>query len=165
MSDDPIERFAEALAADVAEGLTTDMPFSSGVFTHLVLERLEEAGHLDGTFDLHQEGRLGNAAYRIDGFSFDDERVRLDLFTTLYFGDVKPSRIPASDVNKAFERALRFAVACVDGLASRLEPSNTDASDLAKRANRTVHLRIFCIGKGWQLRKHRTPVGNLSEAF
>lgn len=36
----------------------------------------------------------------------------------------------------AYERALRFARASVDGLADKLEPSNTDASDLARRIER-----------------------------
>lgn len=133
MVDDAVLRFAESLAADVEDGLSAEMPFSAGIFTRLVLERLEEAGHLDNTFDLHQEGRLGKASYRIDGYAFDDERGRLDLFTSLYIGETPPARIPTSDATRAFERALRFASACVDGLASRLEPSNTDASDLARR--------------------------------
>jgi AIPR protein len=133
MTDDVVLRFAESMAQDIAEGLNAEMPFSSGVFTQLVLERLDEAGHLDGAFDLHQEGKLGNASYRIDGYAFEDERSRLDLFTTIYFGEQEPPRVATPDAKRAFERALRFATACVDGLASRLEPSNTDASDLARR--------------------------------
>jgi hypothetical protein len=35
-------------------------------------------------------------------------------------------------VNRAFERAIRFVNACVEGLAAHLEPSNSDASDLAR---------------------------------
>jgi hypothetical protein len=131
--DEPVQRFADALAQEVEDGLTAEMPFSAGVFTRVVLERLEDAGHLNETFDLHQEGRVGNALYRIDGYSFDDDRSRLDLFTTLHFGESPPPRVPPSEVTRAFERALRFASACVDGLAARLEPSNTDASDLARR--------------------------------
>ncbi len=76
---------------------------------------------------------MGNAGYRIDGFAFDEERSRLDLFTTLFVGEMPPARIPTADAGRAFERALRFASACVDGLAAKLEPSNTDASDLARR--------------------------------
>jgi hypothetical protein len=150
--DDAVQRFADSFAVDVADGLTADMPFSAGVFTRLVLERLEEAGHLEGAFDLHQEGRLGNAGYRIDGFAFDEERFRLDLFTTLYFGETEPPRISAAETNRAFERALRFASACVDGLASRLEPSNSDASDLARRveaeASSLVAVRIVLLTDG-----------------
>lgn len=138
MSEDVVNRFAAQLAVDIDDGVSPEMPFSAVVFTRLVLERLEEAGHLDGAFDLHQEGRLGTAAYRIDGFAFDEDRSRLDLFTTLYTAEVPPTRLPAADATRAFQRALRFASACVDGLASRLEPSNTDASDLARRIEAQV---------------------------
>jgi hypothetical protein len=133
MSDDVIQRFAEEISGEVEDGLSDETPFSSRVFTQLILERLEEAGHLDGAFELHQEGRLGKGIYRIDGYAFDDELARLDLFTTLYSGESQPPRIPTADANRAFERALRFASVCAGGLASRLEPSNTDASDLARR--------------------------------
>ncbi len=132
MTDDATVEFSQDLIAEVEESLSTEAPFSQEVFTRLILERLEEAGHLDATFPLYQEGRVRNAAYRIDGYAFDEERSRLDLFTTIYSGDVPPGKIPSADVTKALERALRFASACVDGLASQLEPANTDASDLAR---------------------------------
>jgi hypothetical protein len=152
VDEDAIDRFARELAAEVDDGLSADVPFSASIFTRMVLERLEEAGHLDGAFDLHQEGRLGSAVYRIDGFAFDEERARLDLFTTIYRGDVPPARIPAADTARAVERALRFASACVDGLADRLEPSNTDASDLARRiqadASNLATVRIVLLSDG-----------------
>ncbi len=128
-----MDRFAAQLAAEVKDGVSLEEPFSERSFTRVVLEHLEEAGHLDNTFDLHQEGRLGSAVYRIDGFAFDEDRVRLDLFTTLYAGEIPPARLPAADVIKSFKRALRFAILCLDGLADRLEPSNKEASDLARR--------------------------------
>ena len=152
MSEDAVDRFAVQLAAEVKEGVSVETPFSESIFTRLVLEQLEEAGHLDGTFELHQEGRLGSAAYRIDGFAFDEDRARLDLFTTLYTGEIPAARVPAADVTKAFKRALRFASACVDGLASRLEPSNTEASDLARRieaeASTLAAVRIVLLTDG-----------------
>ncbi len=132
MADEPMQKFFNELVGDVEEGVCEDMPFSQEVFTNLVLERLEEAGHLEGTFPLHQEGRIKNAAYRIDGYAYDEERSRLDLFTTIYGSDSEPAKLPAADVTKALERALRFASACIDGLAASLEPANTDASDLAR---------------------------------
>lgn len=139
MTDEASAAFAQELVADVEEGLTEEAPFSQEVFTRLILERLEEAGHLDGTFPLYQEGRVRNAAYRIDGYAHDEDRARLDLFTTIYSGDLPSSRIPAAEVTKALERALRFASACVDGLASQLEPANTDASDLARLIEAEAH--------------------------
>ncbi|MEJ0022882.1 MAG: AIPR family protein [Alphaproteobacteria bacterium] len=132
MSDEALTEFHQELVAEIEEGLSTEEPFSANVFTRLMLERLEEAGQFDGTFPLYQEGPIRNTSYRIDGYTYDEDRARLDLFTTIYSGDIPASRIPAADVTRALERALRFAGACVDGLASQLEPSNTDASDLAR---------------------------------
>lgn len=132
MTDDPIAEFSRDIISEVEESITTETPFSQEVFTQIILERLEEAGHFDATFPLYQKGRVRNAIYRIDGYAYDEERARLNLFTTIYSGDLPASRLPAADVTKALEQALRFASASVDGLASQLEPANTDASDLAR---------------------------------
>lgn len=132
MSDDALTEFYQELVAEVEEGLSNEEPFSANIFTRLILERLEEAGHFDSTFPLYQEGPIRNTRYRIDGYTYDEDRARLVLFTTIYSGDIQIRKIPAADITRALQRALRFASACVDGLASLLEPSNTDASDLAR---------------------------------
>ena len=64
--------------------------------------------------------------------SFDEERSRLELFTTIYREDLPPTRVPQAEVTRAFERAIRFVNASIEGLAAQLEPSNSDASDLAQ---------------------------------
>jgi len=152
MTGDAAGEFLQELVAEVAESLSSEAPFSQEVFTRLILERLEEAGHLDATFPLYQEGRLRNATYRIDGYAYDEESARLDLFTTIYAGDFPAGKLPSADVSKAFERALRFASACVDGLASHLEPANTDASDLARliesEAGNLSAIRIILLTDG-----------------
>lgn len=149
MTDGAAMEFSQEIVAEVEESLTSEHPFSQEVFTRLILERLEEAGHLDETFPLYQEGRVKNAAYRIDGYAYDEDRGRLDLFTTIYSGDLRPAKLAAADVTKALERALRFASACVDGLAALLEPANTDASDLARlietEANNLAAIRIVLL--------------------
>ncbi len=159
MTVDPVQRFAEELIKDVQEGLS-EIPFSEEVFTRLILERLEEAGHLEGTFPLYQQGRVKNAIYRIDGYAFDEERSRLELFTTIYDDELPPSRVPGPEITKAFERALRFVSACADGLAADLEPSNSDASDLAKLIEGQVStlssVRLVLLTNG--------IVGNLAES-
>ena len=106
MSDDTLNEFHKDLVAEVEEGLSTEEPFSAKIFTRLMLERLEEAGQFDGTFPLYQEGRIRNTSYRIDGYTYDEERSRLDLFTTIYSGDLSATRLPAAEVNRALERAL-----------------------------------------------------------
>ncbi|AXA74364.1 AIPR family protein [Achromobacter xylosoxidans] len=152
MSDDAFTEFHQELVAEVEDGLSTEEPFSANVFTRLILERLEEAGHFDGTFPLYQEGPIRNTRYRIDGYTYDEDRARLDLFTTIYSGDLPAKKIPAADVTRALERALRFASACVNGLASLLEPSNTDASDLARlieeKAKNLSQIKIVLLTDG-----------------
>lgn len=152
MSDEALVDFAKEIISEVEEGLSNELPFSQEVFTRLILERLEEAGHIDGAFPLYQEGRVKNAAYRIDGYAYDEDRSRLDLFTTIYSGDLPTNKIPSSDATKALERALRFASACVDGLASQLEPANTDASDLARliesESSNLTAIRILLLTDG-----------------
>jgi hypothetical protein len=132
MNDDTIAKFAQEIVSEVEEALSADEPFSQEIFTRLILERLEDAGHLESTFPLYQEGRIKNSTYRIDGYAYDEDRGRLDLFTTIYREELPPQRLPSAEVNKALERAIRFVNACVEGLASQLEPSNSDASDLAR---------------------------------
>lgn len=132
MTDDIVARFAEELAGEVEDALSADAPFSQEIFTELILERLEDAGHLVGTFPLFQQGRVRNAIYRIDGYAFDEERSRLELFTTIYREELPPTRVPQAEVTRAFERAIRFVNASIEGLAAQLEPSNSDASDLAR---------------------------------
>lgn len=152
MTEDVLLRFAEELNRAVEDGVSDDSPVPEHVFTGLVLERLEEAGHLENTFALYQDGRIKNAAYRIDGYAFDEDRQSLDLFTTLHEGSAPPERLATADVNKAFERALRFATACVNGLAAQLEPSNTDASDLARlietQREKLTGIRIILLTDG-----------------
>lgn len=152
MNNDAVFDFSREIIAEVEEGLTDEIPFSQEVFTRLILERLEEAGHLDGAFPLYQEGRVKNAVYRIDGYSYDEDRSRLDLFTTIFSADLPASKIPAAEVTKALNRALRFASACVDGLAAQLEPANTDASDLARlietEASNLSTIRILLLTDG-----------------
>ncbi len=152
MTDDPIQAFADELISDVNENVSEDAPFSEEVFTQLILERLEEAGHLETTFPLYQEGRIGNAPYRIDGYAYDEERSRLELFTTIYSDEIPPARLASADVSRAIERVLRFATACVNGLAGNLEPSNTDATDLArlieKEAADLATIRIVLLTNG-----------------
>src|SRR4051812_13402643 len=108
MTEDPVQSFADQLISEVNENVSEETPFSQEVFTQLILERLEDAGHLEGTFPLYQEGRIGNANYRVDGYAYDEERSRLELFTTIYSDEMPPPKLHAADVGKAIERVLRF---------------------------------------------------------
>lgn len=136
MSDDATAEFARALAAqidEVRDDPTVDLPSTEALFTRTVINELEEIGHFEAAFDLAQEGRVGRSPFQISGYVIDEDLGQLTLFATHYSGDLPPRRIPASELLKNAERAGTYVAACVSGLADRIEPSNTEAGDLARR--------------------------------
>ncbi|TNC45235.1 AIPR family protein [Rubellimicrobium rubrum] len=154
-AEDALGSFAEALVREVDEARddpSNPLPSSEGVFTRLVLEQLEEAGHLEGAFDLHQEGRVGRSTFRISGYAMDEEAGSLTLFATHYMGTLPPARVPLSELTRTAERAVTYVTACLGGLADRIEPSNTEASDLARRVaelgQRMDRLRVVVLTDG-----------------
>ena len=136
MADDAVVKFAEALAREVDDARddpTIGVSSTEALFTRLVLQHLEEAGHLEGAYELSQEGKVGRSPFRISGYALDEEADTLDLFATAYDGDLPPKRIPLADLVKVAKQAMTYVAACLDGLADRIEPSHTEAGDLARR--------------------------------
>jgi hypothetical protein len=136
MGEDATAEFARTLAADIDEARddpAVDLPSTEALFTRTVIDALEEIGHFEEAFDLAQEGRVGRSPFQISGFAIDEDAGHLTLFATHYSGDLPPQRIPASDLLKTAERAGTYVAACIGGLADRIEPSNTEAGDLARR--------------------------------
>lgn len=136
MSDDATAEFARTLAAEIDEARddpAIDLPSTEALFTRTVVDALEEIGHFESAFDLAQEGRVGRSPFQISGYAIDEDAGHLTLFATHYSGDLPPRRIPASDLLKTAERAGTYVAACIGGLADRIEPSNTEAGDLARQ--------------------------------
>ena len=155
MAEDALVRFAEALAQEIDEARddpSIALPSSEGVFTRVMLDQLEEAGHFEGTFDLHQEGRFGRSPFRISGYAMDEDAGSLTLFATHYSGVHPPPRISLPELTRTAERARTYVAACLGGLADRIEPSNTEASDLARRVGelgrRLEHLKVVVLADG-----------------
>lgn len=143
MTDDALNRFATALAGEVDDARddpALGLPSTEAVFTRLILQQLEDAGQVDEAFDLPQEGRVGRATFRISGYALNDDEGDLTLFTTAWTGTLPPERMTASELGKVADRASAYVSACLNGLADKIEPSNTEASDLARR--------VAAIGKG-----------------
>jgi hypothetical protein len=136
MSDEATAEFARTLAAvidDARDDPAVDMPSTEALFTRTVMDELEEIGHFEAAFDLAQEGRVGRSPFQISGYAIDEDAGHLTLFATHYSGDLPPRRVPASELLKTAERAGTYVAACIGGLAERIEPSNTEASDLARQ--------------------------------
>lgn len=136
MSDDATAEFARTLAAEIDEARddpAVDLPSTEALFTRTVIDELEEIGHFEAAFDLAQEGRVGRSPFQISGYAIDEDAGYLTLFATYYSGDLPPRRVPASELLKTAERAGTYVAACIGGLADRIEPSNTEAGDLARQ--------------------------------
>lgn len=135
MAEDPTAEFARTLAEEVdaaRDDPAVDRPSTEALFTRIVIDELEEIGHFEAAFDLPQEGRIGRSPFQISGYAIDEDAGRLTLFATHYSGDLPPRRVTATELLKTAERAGTYVAACIGGLADRIEPSNTEASDLAR---------------------------------
>jgi AIPR protein len=149
--DDGVDKFARGFAAEIAEA---GSPYESEEFTRLTLERLADEAVFENPILLMQEGSFGRGRYSISGYSMSDEEDRLTLFATLYSGALPPSAVTAGDLKQAAELAARFLWYSAQGLHEKIEPANTDASDLARRlfdlsaTARISHLKVVVITDG-----------------
>lgn len=135
MVEDATADFARKLATEIDEARddpSVGLPSTEALFTRTVIDALEEIGHFEAAFDLAQEGRVGRSPFQISGYAIDEDAGHLTLFATQYSGDLPPRRVPAAELLKMAERAGTYVAACIGGLADRIEPSNTEAGDLAR---------------------------------
>lgn len=150
-SEDGVDKFARGLAAEITEA---GSPYESEELTRLTLERLAEEAVFENPILLMQEGSFGRGRYAISGYSISDEEDRLTLFATLYFGVLPPRAVTAGDLKQAAELAARFLWYSAQGLHEKIEPANTDASDLARRlfdlsaTARISHLKVVVLTDG-----------------
>ncbi|MGM4889903.1 AIPR family protein [Tardiphaga sp. 11_C7_N12_6] len=135
MNDLSLEEFARELASDVDEviekGLET--PYHEREFTRIVIEDLSEEGALENPMTLWQEGTFSRAHFKISGYSIPDDPERLTLITTVYVGDPAPRQLTHDEILTACQQAIKFYECSCQELYKQIEPSNTDASDLARR--------------------------------
>lgn len=149
--EDGVDKFARGLAAEIAEA---GSPYESEELTRLTLERLAEEAVLENPILMMQEGSFGRGRYAISGYSISDEEDRLTLFATLYFGVLPPRAVTVGDLKQAAELAARFLWYSAQGLHEKIEPANTDASDLARRlfdlsaTARISHLKVVVLTDG-----------------
>jgi hypothetical protein len=151
MSDEAIDRFVRELAAEVEEAVRSDEAtvYSEVEFTRIVLERLAEEGVVDNPVVLWQEGTFGRVRYKITGYAMADEDDRLLLVATLYSGEIPVRTARQDEILAVCRQALKFYECSCKGLHEKIEPSNTDASDLARRifeaSDRIGLLRLLVI--------------------
>jgi hypothetical protein len=154
MSDEAIETFARDLAAEVDEAihLGAGSIYSEEEFTRIVLDRLGDEGALDNPILLWEEGHFARTKYKITGYSIPDDEERLLLVTTVHTGELPPRPLTRDEILGSFQQAVKFYECSCKGLHTKIEPSNTDASDLARRIyearERISVLRVVLISDG-----------------
>ncbi|MCF1504003.1 AIPR family protein [Afifella sp. H1R] len=154
MDEEALESFARELKAEVEESVNSGAGsiYEEEEFTRIILERLAEEGAVENPVPLWQAGQFGRMKYRITGYSIPEDEERLLLVTTVHTGEVPPRPLTSDEVVGACRQALRFYECSCKGLHEKIEPSNTDASDLARRvfdARDDMHvLRILLLSDG-----------------
>jgi AIPR protein len=143
MNDEGLVQYSRDLAAEIEEAIRSGdgAVYSEEEFTRVVLEKLGDEGALDNPISLYQEGSFGRSKYKITGFSISDAEDRLLLVTTVYTGEIPPRDLTTDEIRSAATQAANFYKCSCDGLHTKIEPSNTEASDLARRICE-IHDRI-----------------------
>lgn len=134
MSDEVIETFARELAGEVEEAIQSGdgSIYSEEEFTRIVLDRLGDEGAIENPTLLWQEGNFARTKYKITGYSIPDDEERLILVTTIHTGELPPRALARDEILNALQHAMKFYECSCKGLHTKIEPSNTDASELAR---------------------------------
>jgi hypothetical protein len=153
-SEEQIDEFARNLSEEVKEIVATGSasPYEVKEFARIVLERLGDEGVFDNPIFLMEEGRFGPGRWAISGYSLSDDEDRLLLFATLYRGELPPPKLGVQELRDSAELAARFLWYSAQGLYEKIEPANTDASDLSRRlyelSSRISHLKVVVLTDG-----------------
>jgi hypothetical protein len=126
--------------------------FQENVFTELMLEYLsDQIGIVENATTTYFEGQVDRGRARINGYAIPDDEDSLDLFISLYLGASTPTKVPADEVRKAIEQAVRYFRGAVGDLASSLEPAS-DRYDMTSRiaavARKLSRVRVFVLTDG-----------------
>jgi hypothetical protein len=154
MSNDNLElaRFAETIHQQViieAEGNQTEegSSFREETFTRLMIEYLTEAGEIeDGHVCYHRAHGI-----KVNGYNFQEEEGRLDLFTSIYTQSLPPHTVRKDAVDSAFNQLLRFLQTAYNGYHKNIEEAS-EAFDMTQliysKRNQITHIRLFLFTDG-----------------
>jgi hypothetical protein len=154
MTDDT-GKFVLALNSEVmdrAGGLDgTAADFKENVFTEIVLEHLADLGVVENAECVFFEGKAGRGSGKVNGYAVSEDLGAIDLFVSVFLNAAESARVPAEDVRKAVEQAVRYFDAALKGLHKSLQPG-TEAFGMTHRISelgpRTERVRIFVLTDG-----------------
>jgi hypothetical protein len=154
MTDDTA-KFVLALNSEVmdrAGGLDgTAADFKENVFTEIVLEHLADLGVVENAECVFFEGKAGRGSGKVNGYAVSEDLGAIDLFVSVFLNAAELARVPAEDIRKAVEQAVRYFDAALKGLHKSLQPG-TEGFGMTHRLSelgpRTERVRIFVLTDG-----------------
>lgn len=125
MEKNELARFRTELLQDIAD--TIKMDNAGGIreekFTEIVLEYLEEAGETEGAIPCREirENSIGNRIHKINGYALSEGYETVDIFITIFKGNIDIGRIYSEELRAAVNLSTRFLQNILTGKMEGIE--------------------------------------------
>jgi hypothetical protein len=144
MSDDTFASYAQELVADVLATAEAESMTTPETFTRRALDDLEQAGATENTFTAYYRAH----GVEVSGYGSNESLDALDVFVTYFCQDPLVTRMPRTEVEALFRRALNFVQRCRDGLRQQVDESD-DVYDMCvaveKKLPEVSQIRLFLV--------------------
>lgn len=147
--DTGFDEFAKKFQQDVISQsqVEEEESFREDQFTEIMTEYLTEADEIDNPIVCYHNAR----GIKVNGYTVSENEECLDLFVSIYYGEVPSPRVPKGDVDAAFKRAYNFLMKAFGDYHLDLEEASS-VFDLANRIhelkNALINIRLFLLTDG-----------------
>ena len=98
--------------------------FRENGFTEVVLDVLQDLGHVVDPEICYLEHRFGRYAARLNAWTYDEDEARLDLVSTVYNDLTGNTSVPAGELSQVARRALRVFLSASEPVYDEMEPAS-----------------------------------------
>jgi hypothetical protein len=147
--DTEFDEFAKKFQQDVISQcqVEDDESFKEDQFTEIMMEYLKDADEIDTKFVCYHNAR----GIKVNGYNVSGNTECLDLFVSIYYGEVPPPRVAKSDVDTAFKRVYNFLMKAFGDYHLFLEEASPvfDLADTIHELKDTlINIRLFLLTDG-----------------
>lgn len=149
--DTGLDEFAKKFQQDVISQsqVEDDESFREDQFTEIMMEYLTGADEIDNPIVCYYYNKP--RGIKVNGYTVSENEECLDLFISIYYGEVPPTRVPKSDVDAAFKRVYNFLRKAFGNYRLDLEEASP-VFDLANRIHELkdalINIRLFLLTDG-----------------
>jgi len=149
--DTGFDEFAKKFQQEVISQsqVEDDESFREDQFTEIMMEYLTEKDEIDNPIVCYYYNKP--RGIKVNGYTVSENEECLDLFISIYYGDVPPSRVPKSDIDTAFKRVYNFLIKAFGDYHLDLEEASP-VFDLANRIHELkdalINIRLFLLTDG-----------------